>query len=38
MKPLDYQRLSGQVIEVKKMLASLMHKLRRDPLEQGADG
>jgi four helix bundle protein len=30
MKSLDFQRLSGEVIEVKKMLASLIHKLRAD--------
>ena len=29
-KSLDFQRLSGEVIEVKKMLASLIHKLRAD--------
>lgn len=27
VKSLDYQRLSAEVIEVKKMLASLIHKL-----------
>jgi four helix bundle protein len=26
----DYQRLSGQAVEVKRMLASLMRKLRAD--------
>ena len=30
MKSLDYQRLSTEVVEVKKMLASLIHKLRAD--------
>jgi four helix bundle protein len=30
MKSLDYQRLSSEVIEVKKMLAALIHKLRAD--------
>jgi four helix bundle protein len=30
MKSLDFQRLSSEVIEVKKMLASLIHKLRVD--------
>ena len=30
MKSPDYQRLSSEVIEVKKMLASLIHKLRVD--------
>jgi four helix bundle protein len=30
MKNAEYQRLSGKVIEVKKMLASLIHKLRAD--------
>ena len=30
MKSLDYQRLSCEVIEVKRMLASLIHKLRAD--------
>jgi four helix bundle protein len=30
MKSLDFQRLSGEVIEVKKMLAALIHKLRAD--------
>jgi four helix bundle protein len=30
MKLLDFQRLSGEVIEVKKMLAALIHKLRAD--------
>jgi four helix bundle protein len=29
-KSLDYQRLSGEVVEVKRMLASLIHKLRAD--------
>jgi four helix bundle protein len=28
MKTVEYQRLSSEVIEVKKMLASLIHKLR----------
>jgi four helix bundle protein len=28
LKSLDYQRLSGEVSEVKRMLASLIHKLR----------
>ena len=31
MKSLDYQRLSGQVIEVKKMLASFIYRLRTGP-------
>ena len=30
MKSLDYQRLSSEVIEVKKMLASIIRKLRVD--------
>jgi four helix bundle protein len=30
MKSMDEQRLSSEVIEVKKMLASLIHKLRVD--------
>jgi four helix bundle protein len=30
MKSLDYQRLSSEVIEVKKMLASLIQRLRED--------
>jgi four helix bundle protein len=30
MKSLDYQRLSCEVIEVKRMLASLIHKLRAE--------
>ena len=30
MKPLDYLRLSSEVTEVNKMLASLIHKLRLD--------
>ena len=30
MKSLDFQRLSSEVIKVKKMLASLIHKLRVD--------
>jgi four helix bundle protein len=30
MESLDYQRLSSEVIQVKKMLASLIHKLRTD--------
>ncbi len=30
MKSLDFQRLSSEVIEVKKMLAALIHKLRAD--------
>ena len=30
LKSLDYQRLSGEVIEVKRMLASFIHKLRAD--------
>src|ERR1041385_7892862 len=30
MKSVDYQRLSSEVIEVKKMLASLIHKMRAD--------
>jgi four helix bundle protein len=30
MKSLDYQRLSSEVIEVKKMLASLVQRLRED--------
>ena len=30
LKLLDYQRLSGEVIEVKRMLASFIHKLRAD--------
>jgi four helix bundle protein len=38
MKSLDYQRFSSQVIEVKKMLASLIHKLRTDRFKQEADG
>jgi hypothetical protein len=37
MKSLDYQRLSSQVIEVKKMRASLIHKLRTDRFKQEAD-
>jgi len=30
MKSLDFNRLSSEVIEVKKMLAALIHKLRTD--------
>jgi four helix bundle protein len=30
IKSLDFQRLSGEVIEIKKMLAALIHKLRAD--------
>jgi len=30
MKSMDYQRLSSGVIEVKRMLASLIHKLRTE--------
>ena len=30
LKALDYQRLSEEVIEIKRMLASLIHKLRAD--------
>ena len=30
LKLLDYQRLSGEVIEVKRMLASFIHKLKAD--------
>jgi four helix bundle protein len=30
MKSLDFHRLSSEVIEVKKMLAALIHKLRAD--------
>src|ERR1700733_1766955 len=30
MESLDYPRLSSEVIEVKKMLAALIHKLRAD--------
>ena len=30
LKSLDYQRLSEEVVEVKRMLASLIHKLRAD--------
>jgi four helix bundle protein len=30
MKSLDYQRLSREVVEVKRMLAALIHKLRAD--------
>ena len=30
LKSLDYQRLSEQVVEVKRTLASLIHKLRAD--------
>jgi four helix bundle protein len=30
MESLDFQRLSTKVIEVKKMLAALIHKLRAD--------
>ncbi len=30
IKSLDFQRLSGEVIEVKKMLAALIHKLKAD--------
>ena len=30
MESLDFQRLSSEVIEVKKMLAALIHKLRAD--------
>jgi four helix bundle protein len=30
MKSLDYQRLSSEVVEVKRMLTSLIHKLRAD--------
>jgi four helix bundle protein len=30
LKSLDYERLSGEVIEVKRMLASLLVKLRAD--------
>jgi four helix bundle protein len=30
LKSLDYQRLSDEVTEVKRMLASLIHKLRAD--------
>ena len=30
LKSLDYQRLSDEVIEVKRMLASLIHKLRAE--------
>jgi four helix bundle protein len=30
MKSQDYQRLSSEVVEVKRMLASLIHKLRAD--------
>jgi four helix bundle protein len=30
LKSLDYERLSGEVIDVKRMLASLIHRLRAD--------
>jgi four helix bundle protein len=30
LKLLDYERLSGEVIDVKRMLASLIHKLRAE--------
>jgi four helix bundle protein len=30
LKSLDYQRLSEQVVEVKRVFASLIHKLRAD--------
>jgi len=30
LKSLDYQRLSEEVIEIKRMLASLIHKLRAE--------
>ena len=30
MKSIDFQRLSSEVIEVKKMLASLIHRLRAE--------
>jgi four helix bundle protein len=30
MKCLDYQRLSSEVVELKRMLSSLIHKLRAD--------
>ncbi|MGH9504839.1 MAG: four helix bundle protein [Terriglobales bacterium] len=30
MKSLDYHRLSSEVVEVKRMLASLIHKMRSD--------
>jgi hypothetical protein len=30
LKAADYQRLSDVTVEVKRMLASLMHKLRAD--------
>jgi four helix bundle protein len=30
LRSLDYQRLFGEVVEVKRMLASLIHKLRAD--------
>jgi four helix bundle protein len=30
IKSLDFQRLSGEVIEIKKMLAALIHKLRAE--------
>jgi hypothetical protein len=30
MKAADYRRLSGEAVEVKRMLAALMQKLRAD--------
>jgi four helix bundle protein len=30
LKPVDYQRVSGEVVEVKRMLAALLQKLRAE--------
>jgi len=30
LKPLDYERLSGEVIDIERMLASLIRKLRAE--------
>jgi four helix bundle protein len=37
LKALDYERLSGEVIEIKRMLASLIHKLTADSQKPRAD-
>jgi four helix bundle protein len=38
LNPVDCQRLSREVIEVKKMLVALIQRLRIDRLELKADG
>lgn len=37
LKALDYERLSGEVIEIKRMQASLIHKRRAHSQERSAD-